>query len=121
MTDMSRFVGTWSLLAIESNVGRQGSGKPKGQIIYDAGGNMSAHVVLPAGEDGAPPPPYAGYFGTYTVDEAGSTITHHRVANTNPNAPKDVTREFRFTPEGHIVLTPRENRDNSLTFERISK
>ena len=126
MTDMSRFVGTWSLVGIDTGDGRQFGGQAKGQIIYDNAGNMSAHVVLPpeqpsAAPDGVVAPGYSGYFGTFTVDEADSVIVHHRVANTNPKAPTDVRRQFHFTPEGHLVLTPRESQGNQLTFRRISK
>ena len=125
MADLRKFIGTWSLVGIETSGASRANAGAKGQIIYDAAGNMSAHVVLPPAHPteapaGAVAPGYSGYFGTYTIDEADSVIVHHRVANTNPKAPTDVRREFRFTPEGNLVLTPRESQGNSLTFQRIS-
>lgn len=94
-----QLVGTWKVVAVED---RKDPGdphsawthpygpNPTGYIVYDATGHVSVHVMR------TPPAPrfrsdeqptrdelmavregYAGYFGTYTVDEGGGTVTHH--------------------------------------------
>lgn len=94
-----QLVGTWKAVAVED---RRDANDPRsewvhpygpnptGYIVYDATGHLSVHVMR------TPPVPrfksdeqptreelmavregYAGYFGTYTVDEAKGTVTHH--------------------------------------------
>ena len=79
--------------------------------MYDAGGNMSAHVMrndrslfaandpsrgtdaeVRAAFDG-----HASYFGTYTIDEATQTVTHHvRGAWYSNWIGNDQLRQFKF-------------------------
>ena len=74
----------------------------------------------------APPPEvareavigYTAYFGTYTIDERARTVTHHRQGALNLNE-VDYVRQYEFTPDGRLVLTPRENPANRITWERI--
>jgi len=97
--------GTWSLVSWET-IGPGGEvtyplGKdPLGQLMYDdETGAVSAHLVesgqhrfasddwqqASAGEMVAAWPRYFGYFGTFTVDEAAETVTHHIRAGWFPN------------------------------------
>src|SRR5437763_5852386 len=82
-----------------------------GLVMYDAGGNMSAHVMrndrplfaandpergtdaeVRAAFDG-----YASYFGTYTIDQAKQTVTHHIWGAWYPNwIGNDQLRHFKF-------------------------
>lgn len=63
--------------------------KPKGMIYYGPHGEMSVQVapdvkrqragaVMTADEAKIALTDYIAYFGTYTVDEAAGTVTHHR-------------------------------------------
>jgi hypothetical protein len=73
--------------------------KMSGLLVYDGGGNMSAHVMRndrpffaakdPArGTDAevrAAFEDYASYFGTYTIDQARQTVTHQVRGARYPN------------------------------------
>ena len=110
------FVGTWRLVSIEGGPNPVNRGtKPTGVIIYDAVGNMAAQIqpdrprkawttltpelALEAMRG------YTAYFGTYTIDEKASTVTHHRQGHLDGGA-VDFVRTFTFLPGDRIVLTP---------------
>ena len=111
-----------------------------GQLIYDAGGNMSAHVMrsdrpffaaddpgrgtdaeVRAAFDG-----HASYFGTYTIDLATQTVTHHVQGSSYPNwVGNDQLRHFKFDGPRLVLSTPAlvsdgESLEYVLTWERIS-
>src|SRR5512143_4053434 len=99
-----QFLGTWKLV---SAVFRRPDGtaiqylgdNPMGMLIYTLDGHMSVHLVRRdrprfATEDrmGGTPEQvraafigYQGYFGTYTVNEAEGSVTHHIEAGSFPN------------------------------------
>ena len=115
-------VGVWRLdsvtLAGEDGPRLRGPGSAlDGMIIYTQGGHMSAHIVLPARDSTATPSHHA-YFGTYSIDSAAGTITHHRLANNNPGLPDDVSRGYRFLDDDHLELTPHGGRGDQLNFAR---
>lgn len=99
-----RLVGSWRLVSYETHT-RTGEvsaifgPSPVGRLMYDGAGRMSVHIMDPRRKrfasndrlvhtseelkqafDG-----YFGYFGTYTVDEAASTVTHHIAGASFPN------------------------------------
>ncbi len=79
-----RFVGTWNLVSYEvrtpSGEVRYSYGNdPLGRIAYDAQGHMSAHLMRRDRANPAPgtsPGGYAGYYGTYTLDEKAGIVIH---------------------------------------------
>lgn len=118
-------VGVWRMVAVNFAKGAgqatRGDGLgTDGLIIYTPGGNMTAHIVLPAtaAGQGAGAQSHHAYFGTYRVDAAAKTITHHRFANTTPGLPIEVVRGYRFLDNGQLVLTPNGPGDQ-LIFERV--
>jgi Lipocalin-like domain len=100
----SRLIGTWRLVSFES---RDESGETRhplgknalGQITYGPDGRMSAILVqqgrLPfasgdmrRGTDAevrSALEGFIGYFGTYSVDAAAGTVTHHVQGASFPN------------------------------------
>jgi hypothetical protein len=101
-----RIVGTWRLVSIENRDSadqpweKRFGEQPKGLIIYDSAGHMAVQFEkMPApskfasGDDWKPTPDeartaylgYVAYFGTYTVDEAASTVTHHVEGSLRPS------------------------------------
>jgi hypothetical protein len=129
-----RFIGTWRLVSYEA-AGKPDPNRganPKGVIYYDAAGQMAAQIApdrpRPSWPQTQIPAPeqareavigYTAYFGTYTVDERAQTVTHHRVAALNFNA-VDYVRRYQFSADGRrLVLTPRENPANRITWERV--
>ena len=110
------FVGTWHLVSIEGGATSANRGtKPTGVIIYDAAGNMAAQIQpdRPRKQWRTLTPElafeamrgYTAYFGTYTIDEKASTVTHHRKGMLDGGA-ADFVRAFEFLPGDRIVLTP---------------
>jgi len=99
-----QLVGVWVLArhetTLQDGTKRQQFGAyPKGMLILDAGGNYTqilVHQDLPkfrsndrrqgtADEYAATAKGSVANFGTWTVDEAGKTLTYHIVGSTFPN------------------------------------
>ncbi|HET8603368.1 MAG TPA: lipocalin-like domain-containing protein [Marmoricola sp.] len=111
------FGGTWTLVGWET-LGADGEvthplgREPWGQLMYDSdAGTVSAQLVATgqprfASDDwqaaateemAAAWPKYFGYFGTFTVDEADQTVTHHIRAGWFPNlAGTEQARHYEF-------------------------
>ena len=127
------FIGSWRLVSIEggNNTTVRGS-KPTGIIMYDAHGNMAAQIQpdrqrpvytgTPTIEQMAERMRgYTAYFGTYTIDEKASTVTHHRLGMLDAGE-VDFVRKFELAPGGNrITLTPVGGRGTPthLTWERV--
>ncbi len=149
MTDdeVSRFVGAWRLLSCEA---RDASGQiqypfgehPTGQLFYDAVGNMSAQLMRADRARFAARDPglgtdaevrdafdgYVAYFGTYSIDDSTSAVTHRVTGASFPNwVGIDLVRYFAFDDEGRLTLsTPpievgRRPLQYILLWERISR
>jgi hypothetical protein len=143
--DLPNLLGTWRLVSFEARDLKGQLHYPLGkhvfgQLIYDAGGNMSAHVMrsdrplfvandpgrgtdaeVRAAFDG-----HASYFGTYTIDQATQTVTHHVQGAWYPNwIGNDQLRRFKFDGSRLVLSTPSlvsggESLEYVLTWERIS-
>jgi Lipocalin-like domain len=92
-----------------------------GQLFYDAGGNMSAHVVRldrptfvsndpDTGTDAEVRAAFEGhlsYFGTYTVDPSAHTVTHHVRGASYPNwMAHEQVRYYRIDDPCLVLSTP---------------
>src|SRR5438445_9528805 len=97
-------LGTWRLVSFEARDSKGQLQYPLGQdvsglLVYDPAGNMSAHVMRnerplfaandpECGTDAEVRAAFEGhgsYFGTYTIDLAGQTVTHHVRGASYPN------------------------------------
>lgn len=125
-SDTARFLGTWQLLESYSE---RASGrlpfplgaKVIGRINYDRGGNMAAQLM---GEDRSPFKSrdpreisdaeyraafqtYTAYFGTFELNPAARTVTHHVLGATVPNWPgNDQLRFYELQDDRLILRTP---------------
>ena len=124
----SRFVGTWRLVSIVSGTNPSGEARSRGVIYYDSTGHMAVQIISNRERPswrGRPTPEqaldaisgYTAYFGTYTIDEAAQTVTHHREGTLVPGR-VDFVRNFEFAPGERLILTP-VNSTTHLTWERI--
>jgi len=138
-------LGTWRLVSYEARDSEGRIQYPLGEdvsglLVYDAGGNMSAHVTrtdLPLfaakdparatdGELRAAFEGYGSYFGTYTIDQARQTVTHHVRGAWYPNwIGHDQVRHFKFEGNRLLLSTPPilwddQSLEYVLTWERIS-
>ena len=86
-------VGTWRFIEITdtdstgAEVHYYGD-KPCGYIIYTATGQVSVHIAQCQTAETSPPElaaTYAGYFGTYTVNEARGLVTHQVEGGSAPD------------------------------------
>jgi lipocalin-like protein len=119
-------VGTWRLASYESR-GSAGAvlypfGQGAiGQLTYDASGNMSAMLMKPnrppfasqdmrRGTDSEVRDAFEGfiaYFGTYTVDPAKPTVTHHVRGASYPNwVGDDQVRYYEMDGPRLVLRTP---------------
>jgi hypothetical protein len=128
-----RFVGTWRLVSISPQESSTFGEHPTGLIYYDANGHMAVQIApdrkRPSWPSNTSPSPeqalsavtgYIAYFGTYTIDNAAHTVTHHREGALNLSVP-DLVRQFEFASGDRLMLTPREqeNQGIRLVWERL--
>lgn len=113
---IDRFVGGWELIDWRTTTNTGGVGFPygenaQGQITYSANGRMSAHLMRPPEDPADAPPQYLGYWGSFSLDVAGGTVTHHVVGSDQANwIGSDQVRGFRFEGADRLVLSLGSNR-----------
>ena len=121
-------LGAWRLVSVET-VRPNGEiiypyyGKnPQGMIVYDSAGWMSVQIVSdpkptvptansrdafrnsPAREKAIAADGYYAYFGTFSVDVAASTVTHHLKESLYPGERgENFVRHFSIV-DGHLTL-----------------
>ncbi len=119
-------LGTWRLVSFEARDSKGQLQYPLGQdvsglLVYDAAGNMSAHVMRKERPLFAANDPecgtdtevraafegHASYFGTYAIDLARQTVTHHVRGASYPNwIGSDQLRHFKFDGSRLLLSTP---------------
>jgi hypothetical protein len=140
--------GSWRLVSVET-IRANGEviypfyGKhPKGLLMYDRSGWMSVQIVsdpaptvpsvssreeflqAPAREKAAAIDGFYAYYGTWTVDEAGATVTHHIKESLYP-AERDTDGTRQLTLEGNrLTLVAHahemgEDHERKLVWERV--
>ena len=117
-----RFLGAWELVDWRTTDGAGTVRFPysegaQGQITYSADGRMSAHLMRPPEDPADAPPQYLGYWGTFSLQPAEGTVTHHVIGSTQENwIGSDQVRRFSFEGDDRLVLALGSNR---LTWERV--
>lgn len=93
-------------------------------LIYTRDGHMSVQLMYPKSEnaqsneyveDG-----YEASFGSYDVNEAAHTLTHHVQGSITRDllVGKDLPRTYEFTADGHLVIkSARQDEHWSVTWE----
>ena len=118
---VKRLVGNWSLVSYVTEHPDGSRGKPYGDAVgrlsYDEHGHMAGQVMRPGRLEVAPGQwgtqevrsAYAGYiayFGTYEVNDACDTVTHHVEGALNPGwVNGDQVRRMRFDGDLLILST----------------
>lgn len=111
--DRERLIGAWHLVHIHSsgaNGAETDAPQPLGMLVYSRDGHVSVQLMYPKPQhdlnnqyvrDG-----YEASFGSYEVDEATHTLTHHvQGANTGDLLiGKDLSRIYQFTHDGHLLI-----------------
>jgi len=79
-------------------------------LIYTRDGHMSVQLMYPdvakASDNEYVRNAYESSFGSYAVNEAAHTVTHHVEGSITREAliGKDLPRIYRFTEDGHLIL-----------------
>ena len=120
-------IGGWHLAYIEAP-GPDGKPvdipQPKGILIYTLDGHMSVQLIYPESahvqSNGYVKDGYEASFGSYDVDEATHTLTHHVQGSVTRDllVGKDLPRVFQFTEDGHLIIrSTRPDEHWSVTWE----
>ena len=122
-----KLIGAWHLAHIDvpGPDGKPSSiPQPLGMLIYTRDGHMSVQLMYPKSanalsneyvQDG-----YEASFGSYDVDEATHTLTHHVQGSVTRDllVGKDLPRVYEFTGDGHLIIkSTRPDEHWSVTWE----
>ena len=125
----NKLLGAWRYVGTRINGGNWNRGaNPKGMIYYGPHGEMAVQIAPDVNRRraGATMTPdeaftavkdYIAYFGTYTVDEAAGTVTHHRQDSLQPGDNGDLVRRYELNGDRLILRAP--NSTLEVTWERI--
>ena len=124
-SDRERLVGAWRLASIAGPDGKVlTAGVPAGMLIYTGDGHMSVQLMYSKAasalsneyvQDG-----YEASFGSYDINEATHTVTHHVQGSVTRDllVGKDLPRVYRFGPDGHLIMrSARPDEYWSVTWE----
>jgi hypothetical protein len=112
-SDRVRLIGAWHLVRMDAPEPDGQSvpvPQPKGMLIYTRDGHMSVQLMYPKTansqsneyvQDG-----YEASFGSYDVDEATHTVTHHVQGSITRDLliGKDLPRVYQLTGDGHLII-----------------
>ena len=142
MSDRAKFVGTYRLITTEVRdaAGGEWVERPNfnsiGYITYADTGHMGVHIMPRSRPRFTSNPPtgkeaqaalrgYTAYFGSFTVDDTGQFVVHHRFGQINPGGTVDAQRFYDFEGE-RLILTPapadgsgKEKATRRLVWERL--
>jgi Lipocalin-like domain len=120
-----RLIGAWHLASMAGPDGKPISmAQPIGMLIYTRDGHMSVQLMYPKSatalsneyvRDG-----YEASFGSYDVDEAAHTVTHHVQGSMTRDllVGKDLLRLYQFSADGHLIIkSARPDEHWSVTWE----
>lgn len=111
-SDRERLVGAWHLLLL-GDVGPDGKMNNvaglNGTLIYTSDGHMSVQLMYPPSASALSNDyvlnGYEASFGSYDVDEAKHTVTHHVGGSiTHGLVGKHLQRAYEITSDGHLVI-----------------
>lgn len=132
----SRLLGSWRLVeyvVIDASGRKQPGNFDTGSIVYDASGEMSAHLMRAKGRASAAPATdpdraaayrtYLGYFGPFTVDERRGVVVHKVTGSSFPHwVGTDQVRYFTLSADGktlELSLKDGERITQTLTWRKV--
>jgi hypothetical protein len=126
-SDRERLIGAWHLEHIDSP---EPDGtpseipRPKGMLTYTRDGHMSVQLMYPKSTNALSNEyvqnGYEASFGSYDVDEARHTLTHHVQGSITRDSlvGKDLPRAYQFTADGKLIIrSARSDEHWSVTWE----
>lgn len=122
-----RLIGAWHLLHIETpgpDSKSPSEPQPQGMLIYTRDGHMSVQLMYPqsagAFSNNFVRNGYEASFGSYDVNEATHSLTHHVQGSVTRDLliGKDLPLVYHFTPDGHLILRSANPEEHwSVTWE----
>ena len=117
----AQLLGNWKLVSyvsFDQNGGSSPGNYDVGRVVYDASGEMSAHLMDSKRAAANPTTDaarseayrtYLAYFGPFTIDEQRGTVTHHVVGASFPQwVGSDQVRYYQLSPDGRrLTLSTR--------------
>ena len=125
VSDQEKLIGAWRLASIVGPDGKPvTTGAPEGMLIYTRDGHMSVQLMYPeSGKSLSNEYVQNGYeasFGSYDVNEATHTVTHHvqGAVTGGQLVGKDLPRVYQFDRSGHLIIkSARSDERWSVTWE----
>src|SRR5271170_3677852 len=125
-SDREKLVGAWHLASL-GKPGADGEVNSlaglKGTLIYTRDGHMSVQLMYPESAAALSNDyvlnGYEASFGSYDIDEAKHTVTHHVQGSiTRGLVGKDLPHVYQFTDDRHLIITSaRPDEHWSVTWE----
>ncbi len=127
--DREKLIGAWHLVHIESP-GPDGkpldAPQPTGILIYTRDGHMSVQLMYPKSANAQSNEyvrgGYEASFGSYDVDEAKHTLTHHVQGSVTRDllVGKNLPRVYQLTDDSHLVIRSAQPKEHwSVTWEHF--
>ena len=121
-----KLIGAWRLAWIEDQAA---DGKVSrttdrtGLLLYTRDGHMSVEIMFPQSQSALSNDyvrnGYEASFGSYDVNEAAHTVTHHVLGSITPGlVGKSLPRAFQFSDRRLIIQSTRPDEHWSVTWER---
>jgi len=125
--DSEKLIGAWRLVSITAP-GPDGKpmsiAQPTGMLIYTRDGHMSVQLMYPksanAGSNEYVQDGYEASFGSYDVNEATHTVTHHVLGSITRDllVGKDLPRVYQFSGDRQLIIkSARQDEHWSVTWE----
>ncbi|MGH9545395.1 MAG: lipocalin-like domain-containing protein [Terriglobales bacterium] len=111
-SDREKLIGAWHLADLRAPAAdgkvRSIAGL-KGTLIYTRDGHMSVQIMYPESAAALSNDyvlnGYEASFGSYDLDEAKHTVTHHVQGSiTHGLVGKDLPRVYQLTDDGHLII-----------------
>jgi Lipocalin-like domain len=112
-SDRERLVGAWQLVSIASPApdGKTMSvSHPVGMLIYTRDGHMSVQLMYPSSANAVSNEyvfnGYEASFGSYDVNDAAHTVTHHIQGSNTRHllVGKNLPRVYQFNADGNLII-----------------
>ncbi len=128
-SDREKLIGAWHLVSITAP-GPDGkptsSAQPTGMLIYTRDGHMSVQLMYPksahAGSNEYVQDGYEASFGSYDVNEATHTVTHHVLGSITRDllVGKDLPRAYQFSRSRQLIIkSARQDEHWSVTWQHF--
>lgn len=122
-----KLVGSWRLAWIEEQAPdrKMVKSEPNGVIMYTRDGHMAVQIMLSDTSNRSVSNPvqyehsgYEAYYGTYEIDEAAHSVTHHvEGALVRSLIGKNLTRLYRFEGKQLVLKSSRPDEHWTIAWE----